>query len=67
MVLSKNNFGHFAYDMLVNETFCNAEPSITRIREKWVRDTGINIENDFIEVTNATKAITFKIFPFQNS
>ena len=65
MVLSKNNFGHFAYDMLVNETFCNAEPSITRIREKWVRDTGINIENDFIEVTNATKATRLKYFHFK--
>ena len=65
MVLSKNNFGHFAYDMLVNKTFCNAEPSITRIREKWVRDTGINIENDFIEVTNATKATRLKYFHFK--
>ena len=65
MVLSKNNLGHFAYDMLVNKTFCNAEPSITRIREKWVRDTGINIENDFIEVTNATKATRLKYFHFK--
>ena len=30
-----------------------------------MRDTGINIENDFIEVTNATKATRLKYFHFK--
>ena len=64
-VLSKNNFGHVAYDVLVGKSFSNAKPSIRRIRDKWMRDTGLNVENDFIEVTNATTSTRLKYFHFK--
>ena len=64
-VLSKSNFGRFAYKIMIEKSLSSVQPSIERLRQKWSRDIGIDIENNFIEVIDATSSTRLKYFHFR--